>query len=426
MDTYFRTINDNSPVLLSDRFVALAEKCLSLSRSDIFRHEVCHHDYQANRITYLPSPDSFKLGVPDRFQFPMSRTSMPHDDYWDLPRRINDFDEDVFDVFSDIRHISQVMLTILQGIQIRLRRRESYATDPLGEYHYRGEGYNHAPFIVLFPEEIENCAKAFSGMSIELLAAKTLIHELAHAFLDPNNWNFGDKYSDNYRKYVYPFGGTPTDFYRVREESMANIITYRIFYLAAQTKAIPRHFEKKVKAFILLQEAPYSLSLHMLPTPCIFGWIQAKSNNLIDEESALKWMEEADVLMQNDTLLNQYHESILPKERALGLPWADEREKSLLFNKYGDSIIDPWGTGNSTPPPELEQLFHPNHLIKRMDRYCLYDKSWNLIMEFPCDYVKNYSVETGLILLIEESVDFQITRCRDKNGVEQPIPKSWL
>lgn len=420
MDTYFRTINDNSPILLSDRFVALAERCLSLSRPDIFLHEFCHHDNQAKRVTYIPSPAYFKLGVPDRFQFPFSQTSWRYEDYRDLQSNIRGFIGKT-EMFSDIRYISQVMLTILQGIQIRLRRRESYAMDPLGEYHYR-EGYNHAPFIVLFPEEIENCAKAFSGMSIELLAAKTLIHELAHAFLDPNNWNFGDKYSDNYRKYVYPFGGTPTDFYRVREESMANIITYRIFYLAAQTKAIPRHFEKKVKAFILLQEAPYSLSLHMLSTPYIFGWVQAKTDNLIEEEAASEWMAETDALMQNDTLFNQYHESLLPKERTLGLPWANEREKSRLFNKYGDSIIEPWGSRYSTPPQKLEQLFHPNHLIKRIDHYCLYDKSWNLIMEFPCDHVKNYSVEKGLILLSEE---FGITRCRDKYGVEQPIPKNW-
>ena len=331
--------------------------------------------------------------------------------------------------------ISQVMLTILQGIQIRLQDKDKQddPTDPLGSYHFSQNG--NAPFIALYPSNIKDCAEGFTGMSIELIAAVTLIHELAHAFMDPNTWGRMDTNSQHYRNFQYSFGcedkthsGRDMNFYHVREESLANIITYRVFYLASQKGAIPRRLVKLVKTFISQQPAPYRLSLSMLPTPSIDGWIQAKTdrmNRMIDPETAEKWMEEAQKWMLADPLGKSYNKDFLPIERNLGVPWAEEAVKkdvSRGYNKYGDSVIGPWGISVDSQRSELELLFEPNHLVQRIDRYFLYDQSWKLIMEFPCDAVKAYSLEKGLVKLLEEDGK---ERWRYKSGIEEKDPKKW-
>ena len=359
---------------------------------------------------------------------------MGYNDYRDkeLPYLSESYFNYPHSILSDIWFISQVMLTILQGIQIRLRDKdnEDDPTDPLGAYYHSQNG--SAPFIALYPGKIIDCANGFPGMSIELIAAKTLIHELAHALMDPNTWGRMDMYSQHYRNYQYLFGsedkthsGRNMNFYHVREESLANIITYRIFYLAAQKGSIPKRHVELVKTFISQQPAPYRLSLSMLPTPFIYGWIHAKYDKMIDQDTANKWMEASQKWMLADPFGKSYSKDFLPKERNLDVPWAEEEVKKDVsggYNKYGDSVIGPWGISVSSQRSELELLFEPYQLVQRMDRYFLYDQSWNLIMEFPCDAVKDYSLEKGLVKLLEEDGK---ERWRYKSGIEEKDPNKW-
>lgn len=430
MKTYFRTINDTNVEWpdFSDRFVTLAEKCLSFSRTDIFHYYNTNNwkSYKVSRVIWLPFGAEGYMPVPERFRFSTLRNYNPtlYDHNRELPYN------SCPGLLSDIWFISQVMLTILQGIQIRLRENEDNPTDPLGSYHSIQSG--SAPFIALYPRKIIACANRFPGMSIELLSAETLIHELAHAFLDPQTFCERDLNSQQYRMYQHSFAGEENihsgramNFYHVREESLANIITYRVFYLAAQKGAIPKHYAKWVKTFISQQTAPYRLSLSMLPTPNIYGWIYAKFYEMIDQETANKWMEKAQYRLSIDPWGKSYSKSLLPKERSLNLPWAKDdfkKNESRGYNKYGDSVIGPWGISVDSPKSELEILFEPNHLIQRMDRYFLYDRSWNLIMEFPCDAVRDYSPKKGLVKLLEEDGK---ERWRYKSGIEEKDPKKW-
>ena len=314
MDTFFRTINESSSEPLSDRFVILAEKCLSF-------------DY--------PYPSSY------------------------TPYNMHDYPEKML---SDIRYLSQIMLFIRQRINII--QRDYYADsamEPLGEYHTYSSC--DAPFIVLFPKEIRESAKD-NGMDTDLLAAMTLIHELSHAFMDPWNYDWNDRncryYSDTYRQYVHPFMNQTMalmekmTFYHVREESLANIITCRVFMMAAKKKVIPYDSFKKVKSFIASQPDPYRLALSLLPTPNIWGWVKAKSGDpLIGDQDAFKWMEEAEVWMSSNPDGKGYDKNFLINERKLKAPWAEKADADLFF---APNLLFPIGNINDEKFPMYHEL----------------------------------------------------------------------
>jgi hypothetical protein len=304
-------------------------------------------------------------------------------------------------MLSDIRYISQIMLSLLSRIDIILRDYfEDSAMEPLGEYHSKCD----PPFIVLFPKEIRENAKN-NGMDTDLLAAKTLIHELSHAFMDPGNydWNGRDcrNHSDTYRQYVHPFmnqamvGRKSMSFYHVREESMANIITCRVFMMAAKKKVIPYDSVKKVKSFISSQPDPYRLALSLLPTPNIWGWVKAKTGDPLSEDQAFEWMKEAEAWLSSNPDGKGYGKNFLIKEKG---PWAVIEES------------------------DADSFFAPNHMIKRGDYYFLYDTSWNLILIFatPRDPIIIVSKDRFLIRYKE------VWRCLDKSGKEAcSIPSNY-
>ena len=368
MDTFFRTINESSSEPLSDRFVILAEKCLSFDnplREQLIDKEGGNGKLGEYVFQYPPHYAKFHL--------------------YDYPERM----------LSDIRYISQIMLSLLSRIDIILRDYfEDSAMEPLGEYHSKCD----PPFIVLFPKEIRENAKN-NGMDTDLLAAKTLIHELSHAFMDPGNYDWNDKdccnHSDTYRQYVHPFMNQTRalrekmNFYHVREESMANIITCRVFMMAAKKKVIPYDSFKKVKSFIASQPDPYRLALSLLPTPNIWGWVKAKTGDpLIEDQKAFEWMEKAEAWMSSNPDGNGYGKNFLINERKLKMPW---------------TVIE---------KSDANSFFTPNHLIKRGDYYYLYDTSWNLIFATPCD---------SIIIVSEDRFLFwnkKCWRCLDKTGRE--------
>ena len=89
------------------------------------------------------------------------------------------------------------------------------------------------------------------------------------------------------------------NFLHIREESFANIITYRIFYLAHQIGIINSAFLNNVHYFINHQPPAYRLALGLLKTSHISSWIHSKTTTLIDQEDANKWIEKAEVLLND-------------------------------------------------------------------------------------------------------------------------------
>ncbi len=358
MDTFFRTINESSSDPLSDRFVILAEKCLSsdcplLDRINTWDEKIsldeCVFQYP---VVFRP----FELhGIPER-------------------------------MLSDVKYISLIMLTFLQRIKIYLRDFYAEALDPLGEYLR----YNEYPIIVLFPEAIRNSAKGI-GMDTDILAAKVLIHELSHAFLDPCNYDWSCKdHSSIYSQYYHPFMnqnmtfGRKMNFYHVREESMANIITYRVFKMAAKRKVISYDSVKKIKLFISFQSEPYKLSLSLLPTPNIWGWVKAKTGDpLIEDQTAFDWMEKTEAWMISNPDGQSYNKVFLKQESGLNVPWAK-----------GDTVTSYW--------------------VKRDGYYFIYDESWNPIVAWPCDSLTFVSKDKDRFLLRIGGG----WRCLDKSGKE--------
>lgn len=367
MATFYRTTNRTSFEPLSDEFVILAEKCLLLSNDNTYR---C--DYDKDIV--------------------MERC-----------------------VQSDVRYISLIMYDLLHSIPLYLDYYHD-GGDPLGEYR------SNKHEIALFPDEIRKEAKKLY-LNVDLLAAITLIHELAHAFLDPHNHGMCDRNSSAYRKYYHSFGGQRLSFYHVREESMANIIAYRNFNLAANKKVISSSYLRKVKLFISLQPDPYRMSLALLRTPNIWGWVQAKEKEeeLIDDKDAEQWMKKVDDDMRNSLDEKQYSESLLEEEMALELPWAfcfnrcyfSENENLIKetwrgYDEYGDSLIEV----EEDVEEKYGKFFSPNYLVRKDNRYFLYNKFGDWIVDFPCDAIE--LLDNKRFLLHSKAG----SRCLNKDGLE--------
>ena len=392
MPTYLRTINIDSPIHLEDSFVERAEELLMLSPDlgwslGIDSDAVYGHLNNGNDRR----PASFMMTRPlgdavyfNRGYEPLKLRHFDTARIACLNYRIHYRDEEDW-LLSDCRYIAQLMYVLLQMIEIRLRKRRPKPTEPditrgdfLGLYHSR-QGGDGVPYIELFPEEIEESARnsGIPGMSTARLATKVLVHELAHAFLDPwNSEDRQDRYSEDYRHYFHGFQGVSRfygntyetmNFYHVREESLANVITLRIYNLRGTSAEFTA-----VRKYIDGQPAAYRLALDLVETPRIAAWLRAKEEDKILLDDAEAWMDD-------------------PCSKDFLMPWGEKfdfmdsytfyTDYKLYLNELGDSLADGYLIPGN---PVKHLLLSPD--IKRggyFYKFLLYDKGWNLKMAFP-------------------------------------------
>ena len=324
--TYFRTININSNVLIPDSYIDFTESILALNRG-------------TERIEWWTH--CLPLQVPD---------------------------DRLSDSYADVYELSALMLSILQVIPVYLM-----ATPPIiGDLyaHAKGDvlGIYASGKITLFPETIWSSVKNESEFM--LLTAKVLIHELAHAVMDPNIFSgHTDRFSNEYRNYTYQswrqyrFVGQmttdgyclePVSFYHVREESYANVITYRVFALAYNMGIVPEKNLDYVERFISHQADAYRLSLEILPSDGIKAWIELKEKTLLQREVADSWMD----LTGKLKLKRKVNRSFLCDEIKEQYPWAQSQTGELLINNIpAIPVIQPlWKNGGKSSARLINQF----------------------------------------------------------------------
>ena len=337
------TFNVDSPIILDDGFVALAERVLTLSQFPVFSSEFLDGTGIDSGRFYGRTPLS-----------PMK--------------------PDFYESFDDIRQAGRYMFILLHSMPVYLRDappedpEAGVAGDVLGLYS-RSE--DAGPCIILFPERILMEGKR----DFLTLAAKVLVHELAHALMDPCNYaGLEDKFSPTYRGYVRGFmnGNTvsaagigrqhtfPMNFYHVREESFANVITLRLFLLASDLGIIPATDLRFVRKFMDSQPVPYNLAQAILPSSGFGMWMKAKTGSYwsapqghgpITQETAFGWMTAMEQCMAagQKKRLSQFasifsERGVLPWQKAIlndnAAPGRNHSGNSTLLNRFGDSIWD--------------------------------------------------------------------------------------
>ena len=130
-----------------------------------------------------------------------------------------------------------------------------YPTEYLGCYKssLREENYPY-PVIYLCPKRIEDTADRLK-IDKKVLYAKVLIHELAHAIMDPTNELEGENLKskkDNELK-------TKSDADVFMEESLANMITLQ--YFEAAKSIIGENDFEQVKSFMEIQPEAYKFGI---------------------------------------------------------------------------------------------------------------------------------------------------------------------
>ena len=163
-----------------------------------------------------------------------------------------------YDTFSDYNW----MLTLMKRISILLVDSKNmpehpikgdYPTESLGCYFSIGQFDYPQPAIFLCPEKIEEAARN-KYIDKKVLYSKVLIHELAHAIMDPTNIfeNGTLKSKVSEQKLV-------SDADVFMEESLANMITLQYFE-AAKSIIGEKDFEQ-VKSFMEKQPEAYKFGI---------------------------------------------------------------------------------------------------------------------------------------------------------------------
>ena len=129
-----------------------------------------------------------------------------------------------------------------------------YPTELLGCYIPSLQENDSTPVIYLCPERIENAADRLK-IDKKVLYAKVLIHELAHAIMDPTNELEGTKLKSKKGNELK----TKSDADVFMEESLANMITLQYFDAAKDINDV-NDFEQ-VKSFMEKQPEAYKFGI---------------------------------------------------------------------------------------------------------------------------------------------------------------------
>lgn len=155
------------------------------------------------------------------------------------------------------------MLTLMKRISILLVDSKNmpespikgeYPTESLGCYFSVGQFNYPQPAIFLCPEKIEEAARN-ENIDKKVLYAKVLIHELAHAIMDPTNELLNNGILK--QKVFGQILGSDADVFM--EESLANMITLQYFE-AAKSRIGENDFER-VKSFMEKQPEAYKFGI---------------------------------------------------------------------------------------------------------------------------------------------------------------------
>ena len=344
-DTFLRSINIDADILIPDSFINYTETILSMNREYSFMSPT----EKLSRDQYCWNPSQLPLDL-----------GLTSDAFYGL--------------FDDMNTLSEIMLGILLNIPIYLKKGGSLDNlneDVLGLYF---SSYQDEPAkLYLFSDRIWDAAGHNSSL-FKLFTAIVLIHELAHASMDPSNYNHTDYNSIKYKsykrvwcnrdRYYLPdvngdIRAEEMNFYHVREESYANAITLRIFALSHLLGSITDH-DSEIKQFIKNQPAEYRLSLDIAPFAGIGGWIEAKETThnsyTIMQQDAYLWMDitekALDGLITQSQLKNEelrWHWACQPVFPSVcdfmtfdfeQLVKCLKKDRSVIINQYGDKLIN--------------------------------------------------------------------------------------
>ena len=196
--------------------------------------------------------------------------------------------------------------------------------DLLGLYKQRVNGA--MPHIELLTDNIKS-----KGNDYDRDCTIVLLHELAHAVMDVENYDITDKYSNLYRSYSrISFAGeseyytlaldsktSHIDFFHIREESYANLITIKVIAQADKTQRL-NGWMKYLKDFISNQPPSYAFANKITGDNNILGWVKSKFSNPIDQQQAEEWMDAAEKLFGSNMTYGDYKKI----ETKLNMPWA--------------------------------------------------------------------------------------------------------
>ena len=256
---------------------------------------------------------------------------------------------------DDVGKLAHMMLVMLKTITIVAVDHSEDDPHLLGSYV---KGYGGIPKhielnsrLIQKSSESNELAKIAGETKLDsfsFLCAIVLIHELAHAVMDVTNYAYTDKNGNNvlfndlnalqYQSppYLRQCFGRDTEhkslcvcnadksvtiqdisFYHVREESYANVLTYKVIASALRKQrkngGIPY-----LTTFIAYQPDSYRLASKLYNEERILGWLKAKYNVLIDAATARSWMDTAELLLNNKIPYSYFSVD----QRSLNLPWA--------------------------------------------------------------------------------------------------------
>lgn len=180
-------------------------------------------------------------------KFYLCEISIPHiDEYREMLSCIKEINEQL----NDLEPWNLLSYLVDKSIPIKLVDEKELPDDPikgdgiispdtLGAY--RSCDDDHKPMILLCPSKILKEANKLD-MDAKLLCKKVIIHEFAHALMDPTNWNKDKEFVPLLK--TKPQKRT-SDASRFMEESLANMLTLQYF-----EKTAKKSETQKVKKFI--------------------------------------------------------------------------------------------------------------------------------------------------------------------------------
>ena len=114
-----------------------------------------------------------------------------------------------------------------------IKEEGTISPDLLGAY-FSCNNYNK-PIILLCPSRILSVAK-LCDIKAKLLCKKVIIHEFAHALMDPTNWTSETDFAPQQKNQCQKI---TSDADRFMEESLANMLTLKYFHEVAKEEFDP-------------------------------------------------------------------------------------------------------------------------------------------------------------------------------------------
>ena len=243
-----------------------------------------------------------KLGISNWNPFATPVLEIPFD-YSDTSRR------------STTDMIAQLMLLMLRFVPIVSMKDKRNSDEIFRKKDFTGlyipagnsssSSYGGRPHIEIFSDKIWDCYKG-DQQKFEKKVLRTLIHELAHAVMDTENYKGGlAKKVSEYTKILCSVKDITDqipkryslDFYTYREESLADLLMYKVIMSTART-AKRDDWTRDLLDYMNRKPLQYRLAAYLIKQdPDVFGWMRSKdgrfSDMVVATDYAIEWMEKA-------------------------------------------------------------------------------------------------------------------------------------